>query len=90
MLMSRVQTEIASFAVEFCTTIVTAVRAAIQISITVTIDFLLIFVYNEGARVLGLSPFPLGSYFFLVCTVITVVTIANIVVIIVHTEEIHS
>lgn len=89
MLMSSVQTEIISFAVAFCTNIFTAVKTAIQISNTQTIDFLFIFIYNENARVPGLLPVYLGGYFFLVCTVIALKTIVNIIGIIVHTKEIH-
>lgn len=89
MLMSSVKTEIISFAVAFCTNIFAAVKAAIQISNTETIDFLFIFIYNENARVLGLLPVYLGGYFFLVCTVIVLETIVNITGVIVHTKEIH-
>ena len=90
MLMSSVQTEIIRFAVAFCTNIFAAVKAAIQISNTETIDFLFIFIYNEKARVLGLLPVYLVGYSFLVCTVIAAVIMAIIVAIIVHAEIIRS
>ena len=88
--MRSVQMEITSLAVVLLINIFAADKSAMQASRTDSVDILFIFVYNEGARVLGLSPFPLRSYFFLSCTVIAVVIIANIVAITVQTEEIHS
>lgn len=63
------------------------IKAAIKASKTATIDILFIIVYNEVAKVLGLSPFSLGKLFLLLCTVIAIVIIAIIVVITVHIKK---
>lgn len=61
-----VHTDITSFAVALPIKMFTAVKTAtIDIS-NATIDILFIIVYNEVARVLGLSPFPLSRLFLLI------------------------